>query len=96
MQFNHYKPVSLLCILSKVFEKVMYSRLISFLNTFSILYENQFGFLKSHSTHMALLTLMDKLVHAIENGEYSNSKKKSKTFYCHSKHIHNSYIKVRK
>ena len=44
MQFNHYRPVSLLCILSKVFEKVMYSRLISFLNEFSILYENQFGF----------------------------------------------------
>ena len=72
MQFNHYRPVSLLCIhvLSKVFEKVMFSRLISFLNKFSILYENQFGFRKSHSTHMALLTLMDKLVHAIENGEY--------------------------
>ena len=34
------------------------------------MYENQFGFRKSHSTHMALLTLMDKLVHAIENGEY--------------------------
>ena len=70
MQFNHYRPVSLLCILSKVFEKVMYSRLIPFLNKFSTLYENQFGYRKSHSTHMALLTLMDKLVHAFENGEY--------------------------
>ena len=45
-------------------------RLISFLNKSSMLSENQFGFRKSHSTHMALLTLMDKLVHAIENGEY--------------------------
>ena len=70
MQFNHYRPVSLLRALSKVFEKVMYSRLISFVNKFSILHENQFGFLKSHSTHMASLTLIDKLVHAIENGEY--------------------------
>ena len=70
MPFNHYRPVSLLCILSKVFEKVMYSHLIYFLNKFSTLYENQFGFRKSHSTHMGLLTLMDKLVHAIENGEY--------------------------
>ena len=30
MQFNHYRPVSLLCVLSKVFEKVMYKRLIAF------------------------------------------------------------------
>ena len=31
MEFNNYRPVSLLCILSKVFEKVMYSRLPSIL-----------------------------------------------------------------
>ena len=31
MCFNHYRPVSLLCILSKVFEKIMYSRLLEFL-----------------------------------------------------------------
>ena len=30
IQFNNYRPVSLLCILSKVFEKVMYTRLSSF------------------------------------------------------------------
>ena len=35
-----------------------------------MLYENQFGFRKSDTTHMALLMLMDKLIHAIENGEY--------------------------
>ena len=29
--FNNYRPVSLLCVLSKVFEKVMYGRLLEFL-----------------------------------------------------------------
>ena len=29
--FNNYRPVSLLCVLSKVYEKVMYNRLIRFL-----------------------------------------------------------------
>ena len=28
--FNNYRPVSLLCILSKVYEKVMYNRLLKF------------------------------------------------------------------
>ena len=68
--FNNYRPVSLLCILSKVFEKVMYNRLIDFLETYKILVKFQFGFRKFHSTYMALMTLMDKLITALENGEH--------------------------
>ena len=37
MLFNNYRSVSLLCTLSKVFEKVMYSRLHSFLQEQNIL-----------------------------------------------------------
>ena len=40
MLFNNYRPVSLLCVLSKVFEKVMYARLMDFLNTHKVLYMN--------------------------------------------------------
>ena len=68
--FNNYRPVSLLCILSKVFEKVMYSRLSSFLEKNQILLNNQFGFRKHHSAHMALMILLDKIVKALENGDY--------------------------
>ena len=70
MLFNHYRPVSMLCILSKVFEKIMYDRLLNFLERYKILYDKQYGFRKKHSTYMALITLMDKLTNAIENGEY--------------------------
>ena len=63
-------PVSLLCILSSVFEKVMYNRLIYFLETYKILVKFQFGFRKFHSTYMALMTLMDKSITALENGEH--------------------------
>ena len=70
MLFNHYRPVSLLCTLSKVFEKVMYNRLIKFLEKLSMLYEYQFGFRRKRSTHLALITLIDKLTQAIEKGEY--------------------------
>ena len=68
--FNNYRPVSLQCILSKVFEKVMYNRLIDFLETYKIIVKFQFGFRKLHSTYMALMTLMDKLITALENGEH--------------------------
>ena len=43
---NNYRPVSLLCVISRVFEKVMYNRLIDFLETFNILNNSQFGFRK--------------------------------------------------
>ena len=67
MLFNHYRPVSLLCVLSKIFEKVMYSRLLDFLETFKIIYDNQFGFRKkTRSTYMALMLLMDKFTKSLE------------------------------
>ena len=70
MLFNNYRPVSILCMLSKVFEKVMYSRLSQFLDTYQILFEKQFGFRKQHSTYMALLTLIDKISKCVQNGDF--------------------------
>ena len=68
--FSNYRPVSLLCSLSKVLEKIMYNRVISFLDENKILFKYQFGFRKSHSTYLALTVLMDKLTKSLENGDY--------------------------
>ena len=46
MLSNNYRPVSLLTVLSKVFEKIMYTRLLNFMDTYDILFKNQFGFRK--------------------------------------------------
>ena len=70
MIFSNYRPVSLLCSLSKVLEKIMYNRVISFLNENDVLFKYQFGFRKSHSTYLALTVLMDKLIKSLENGNY--------------------------
>ena len=48
----------------------MYNRLIDFLEKQKILYEKQFGFRKRHSTYMALMILIDKLIKCMENGEF--------------------------
>ena len=66
MLFNNYRPVSVLCVLSKVFEKNMYNRVSTFLEIFKILHENQYGFRKKSSTHLALLSFVDKIIQAIE------------------------------
>ena len=48
----------------------MYSRLLDFLNRHNILYENQIGFRQEHSTYMAHMLLMDKLIKSLENGDF--------------------------
>ena len=68
--FNNYRPVSLLNVLSKVFERIMYNRVSEFLETLKILVNFQFGFRKWHSSYMALLTLMDKLISSLERKEF--------------------------
>ena len=42
---------------------------MSFLETQKILYHKQFGFRKQHFTYMAIMILLDKLTHSIENEE---------------------------
>ena len=68
--FDNYWPVFVLCSLPKVFERIMYNRLRNFLYEYKILFSYQFGFRKSHSTYMALMTLMDNLINLSDKGEY--------------------------
>ena len=70
MVFSNYRPVSVLPLLSKIFERLMYNRLLSFVNKCKLLYEYQFGFRCGHSPELALTCLVDKISNALENGEY--------------------------
>ena len=48
----------------------MYDRLIAFLDKWSILYQYQFGFRNNHSTYLALIFLVDKIISALNDGDY--------------------------
>ena len=63
--FTNYRPVSVLPAFSKILERVMYNRLLRFLNNHNILSDNQYGFRKHHSTTYALACLYDKISSAI-------------------------------
>ena len=67
--FTSYRPVSVLPAFSKILERVMYNRLLRFLNNHNILSDNQYGFRKHHSTAYALACLYDKISSAIDNKE---------------------------
>ena len=69
MLFSNYRPISLLSIFSNILEKLMYNRLLDFLNENNILNKYQFGFRNNHSTYMALVILLENLRKALDNGE---------------------------
>ncbi len=69
--FQNYRPISVLPSFSKIFEKVVQSRLLSYLYSNNILCNNQFGFRKNHSSYMALIELYDKISLAIDNKEFA-------------------------
>ena len=68
---NNYRPISLLSVFNKLLEKLMYNRLIAYLQKKNILYDKQFGFRSQNSTEHAILTIIDKIQKAIENRNYS-------------------------
>jgi hypothetical protein len=69
LQISNYRPVSILPVFSKLLERLMYNRLLNFINRHNILYKYQFGFRAKHSTNMALIILVDKIASAIDKGE---------------------------
>ena len=59
--FENYRPISILPVFGKIFEKLIYQRLYSFLTSKGIISENQFGFKKGHSTSHALNYSVDHI-----------------------------------
>ena len=53
LHFSNYRPISLLSNINKIFEKLVYSRLYTFLNLHNCMYELQFGFKFKHSSNHA-------------------------------------------
>jgi hypothetical protein len=71
LQFNNYRPISLLSNIDKIFEKLVHSRLISFLDKYKVLYNKQFGFRKHHSTAHTLISLTEEIRKSLDSGRFS-------------------------
>ena len=67
--FTNYRSISVLPGFSKILERLVFNRCTSFSNKHNILFENQFGFRPKHSTNMAVIKLVDKIVNAANNNE---------------------------
>jgi hypothetical protein len=66
---NNYRPISLLPVISKVFEKVLNNQLTSVIDK-GYIDENQFGFRANHSTEDAVIKFVDKIERDIALGKH--------------------------
>ena len=68
--FSNYRPISVLPILSKIVEKCIYSRLISFISKHNILCDSQYGFRKGYSTNLALINYHNNLTTKLHDNNF--------------------------
>ena len=67
---SNYRPISLLSVFSKIVEKLMHTRLYTFLEKYDILHSLQFGFRNKHSTLHALISLTESIKKTIDDGMF--------------------------
>ena len=64
---DNYRPVSILPVLSKLYERSMFKQISEFFeNIFS---KNQYGFRKGHSTQQCLLAMLEKWKRSVDSGK---------------------------
>ena len=66
---DNYRPISLLPVISKIFEKVVFLQVYEYFTENKLLYENQYGFRKYHSTELASLEFTDKIILNLDEGK---------------------------
>ena len=70
-EVTNYRPISLLITLSKILEKIMYTRTYNFLSETNQIYDSQYGFRTKHSCDNAIGELLGNIVKSQELGKYT-------------------------
>ena len=67
---NNYRPISILPITMKIFEKVVHSQVSDFLDASDILSQSQSGFRNRYSTDTAVICVSDFILQELGKGKY--------------------------
>ena len=65
---NNYRPISVISVVAKVFEKIIYDQIYAYLSEHDILSKSQSGFRSIHSTVTTLLEATDSRAFDIDRG----------------------------
>ena len=64
--FDNYHPISILPFISKNFERIIFNQVKEYFNTHDLYFRSQYGFRKEHSTELAMLEVIDRIVQHLE------------------------------
>ena len=65
---NNYRPISVISVVAKVFERITYDQVYAYLSEHNIISKGQYGFPSIHSTVAALLEVTDSWAFDIDRG----------------------------
>ena len=68
-EIDNFRPISLLSSISKVVEKCVFNQLYNYFESQKLFYGSQYGYRKKHSTELACLEVVDKVMHHLDRGE---------------------------
>ena len=68
VELDNYRPISILPVLSKILERIVYKQLLSHLENNGLLSSFQFGFRSKRSTELAVTYFTDKIRKEVDNG----------------------------
>ena len=68
---SNFRPVSLLCSVGKLQERIVFKQIHNFLIENDLIYKYQSGFLPKHSTHFQLIDIYHHICQAIDNNQYA-------------------------
>lgn len=71
LEVSNYRPISLLSNIEKIYEKIMYSRVMEFFNQSNQIYARQFGFRKGHSTSHILTNILERIREHLDSGGFA-------------------------
>jgi hypothetical protein len=70
LDMGNYRPVSVLCVVSKILERAVHGQIMEYLGKHNLLFDYQSGFRGQFSTDSCLINLTDFLKSEISKGRY--------------------------
>ena len=70
-ELGEFRPISLSNLFSKIFEKVLKTKIMDFIGKYNILAPEQYGFTANSSTELAITTIYDKFLDNLDKNHYT-------------------------